>query len=455
MHIKQRHISRLTRDTVALVMAGGRGSRLHELTDFNSKPALFFGGKCRVIDYPLSNCVNSGIRRIGVLTQYKAHSLIDHLQKGWAQFRTDLGEFVQVLPASQQTQGNWYQGTADSVYQNLEFLRSLRPRYTLILSGDHIYKMDFGTILAQHAATGADMTISCIPVPLATAANAYGVLTTDSENRVVAFDEKPTFPTPIIGNPAYTLASMGNYVFNTEFLIELLMKDARDPDSAHDFGNNIIPSLVESNRVFAYTFDDEETGIPAYWRDIGTLDAFWEANMDLVSVTPELNLYDRDWPILTYQPQLAPAKFIFDENGLSGNAVDSIVSEGCIISGTRLKNSVIFYDVTTHSYSSITESVVLPEVNIGPHCRIHKAIIDRGCNIPAYTQIGIDNRLDRQRGFRITEGGVVLVTPQMLAQNVCAIPDRRQRPEDQGFDGYERRHVEPVLRFAMHTTGEI
>jgi glucose-1-phosphate adenylyltransferase len=429
-------------------MAGGRGSRLHELTDYRSKPALFFGGKFRMIDFPLSNCVNSGVRRIGVLTQYKAHSLIDHLVKGWSQFRSDLGEFVQILPASQQTHGDWYAGTADAVFQNLDTIRSLQPKYTLILSGDHIYKMDFGTILAQHVATGADVTISCIPVPVETAAGAYGVMTTDSENRVLAFDEKPDCPAPLDGNPGYTLASMGNYVFNTEFLIDQLIKDAEDSDSVHDFGKSILPSLVKSNHVFAFSFDDEETGAPAYWRDIGTLDAYWEANMDLVSMTPELNLYDRDWPILTYQPQLAPAKFIFDQDMRRGNALDSIVSGGCIISGARLKNSVLFYDVTAHSYSSVSESVVLPEVNIGRHCRIHKAIIDRGCNIPANTEIGIDNRLDRLRGFRVTERDVVLVTPKMLDQNMRHIPDRRVRHKNQDFDGCERRHAKSGIRYA-------
>ena len=441
MHNPQRHISRLTRDTVAFVMAGGRGSRLHELTDIRSKSALFFGGNFRMIDFPLSNCVNSGIRRIGVLTQYRARSLIDHLVKGWTQFRSDLGEFVQILPASQQTRGNWYAGTADAVFQNLDMIRSLKPEYTLVLSGDHIYKMDFGTILAQHADTGADLTISCIPVPVATAAGAYGVMSTDAGNRVLAFNEKPAFPTPLIDRPGYTLASMGNYVFNTEFLIEALTRDAENPDSDHDFAKNIIPSLIESKRVFAFSFEDAETGAPAYWRDIGTLDAYWEANMDLVSTTPELNLYDRDWPIITYQPQLAPAKFIFDQDSRRGNALDSVVSGGCIISGARLKNSVFFYDVTAHSYSSISESVVLPEVNIGRYCTIHKAIIDRGCNIPANTEIGVDNRVDRLSGFRITENGVVLVTPKMLAQDMRHIPNRRARHNDHGFDGYDRRRA--------------
>ena len=441
MAIQQRLTTHLTRDTLTLIMAGGRGSRLHELTEFHSKPTLHFGGKFRAIDFPLSNCVNSGLRRIGVLTQYKAHSLIDHLVKGWASFRTELGEFVQVLPASQQIHGNWYAGTADAVYQNLDFVCSQRPKYILILSADHIYKMDYGTILAQHAATGADVTVSCIPVPVATAAGAYGVLTTDPENRVLAFDEKPDSPAPISGNPGYTLASMGNYVFNTELLFDALSKDAEDPHSEHDFGRNIIPSLVRSKHVFAFPFEDEDTALPNYWRDIGTLDAYWEANMDLVSMTPELNLYDRYWPILTYQPQLAPAKFVFDQDTRRGTALDSIVSAGCIVSGARLKNSLLFTDVTAHSYSSITESMVLPGANIGRHCKIHKAIIDQSCNIPPNTEIGINHRNDRARGFRVTENGVVLVTPKMLSQGISHLSDRRFQRQQQGFGGCERRHA--------------
>jgi glucose-1-phosphate adenylyltransferase len=436
---QQRNISLLTKDALALVMAGGRGSRLHELTDFRSKPAVFFGGKFRVIDFPLSNCVNSGVRRVGVLTQYKAHSLINHIVKGWTQFTSDVGEFIQVLPASQQTSGNWYVGTADAVYQNLDIVRTQQPKYVLILSGDHVYKMDYGKILAQHVANNADVTISCIPVPLATAAGAYGVMTVDAENRVSKFEEKPTHPAPLVGNPEYTLASMGNYVFNTDFLFEQLIKDADDPDSDHDFGKDIIPSLVETKRVFAFPFEDEETGAPAYWRDIGTLDAYWEANMDLVSVIPELNLYDRDWPIMTYQPQLAPAKFVFAQSDRKGNAVDSIISSGCIISGASLKNSLLFSDVAVHSYSTITESVLLPQVQIGRHCRIHRAIIDRGCRIAPQTEIGVNHQRDAERGFRITANGIVLVTPKMLGQDTHFLRNRRKNNPDFRYTGVERR----------------
>ena len=445
---QQRNISLLTKDALALVMAGGRGSRLHELTDFRSKPAVFFGGKFRVIDFALSNCVNSGVRRVGVLTQYKAHSLINHIVKGWTQFTSDVGEFVEVLPASQQTAGNWYIGTADAVYQNLDIVRSQQPKYVLILSGDHIYKMDYGKILAQHVANDADVTISCIRVPVATAAGALGVMTVDAENRVTKFEEKPARPTPLAGDPEYTLASMGNYVFNTDFLFEQLVRDAEDPNSEHDFGKNIIPSIVGEKRVFAFPFDDEETGLPAYWRDIGTLDAYWEANMDLVSVTPELNLYDRDWSIMTYQPQLAPAKFVFDQSDRKGNAVDSIIGGGCIISGAMLKNSLLFSDVAVHSYSSITESVVLPQAQIGRHCRIHRAIIDRGCKIPPDTEIGVNHLRDAERGFRITEKGIVLVTPKMLGQDFHYMRDRRKNKKNFQFVGVERRQSMRATAYA-------
>jgi glucose-1-phosphate adenylyltransferase len=441
MLVQQRHISQLTKDTLAFVMAGGRGSRLGELTDYRSKPAVFFGGKFRVIDFPLSNCVNSGIRRIGVLTQYKAHSLIDHLVKGWTHLSSDLGEFVRVLPASQQTHGNWYSGTADSIYQNLDIIRSQQPKYILVLSGDHVYKMDYGRILSQHVASNADVTISCIRVPVATAAGAYGVMTVDAAYRVSNFEEKPARPTPLAENSEYTLASMGNYVFNTEFLLEQLIKDAANPASEHDFGKNIIPSIVGSERVFAFPFDDEETGAPAYWRDIGTLDAYWEANMDLVSITPELNLYEHHWPILTYQPQLPPAKFIFDQAERRGSAIDSMVSGGCIISGAQLKKSLLFSDVAVHSYSSITESLLLPQVRIGRNCRINRAIIDRGCQVPAGTEIGTNHQHDAKRGFHITEKGIVLVTPRMLGQHSQYFFDRREAAEKPVFLGEDRRQA--------------
>jgi glucose-1-phosphate adenylyltransferase len=413
---KTRFVSKLTRQTLALVLAGGRGSRLYEMTDWRAKPAVPFGGKFRIIDFPLSNCLNSGIRRIGVLTQYKAHSLIRHLVRGWSNFNSELDEFVEILPASQRAGGEWYQGTADALYQNLDIMRTHNPEYVLILSGDHIYKMDYGDIIATHVESGADMTIACLEVPLEEAAGAFGVMTVDADGRIIEFNEKPANPAPMPGQPGMCLASMGNYLFNTEFLYEQLIKDADDPASGHDFGKDIIPSIIEKYRVHAFPFRDMDTGERAYWRDVGTLDAFWEANMELVSVTPELNLYDNEWPILTQQVQLPPAKFVFDRDDRRGQAIDSMVSGGCVISGSLVRHSLLFSNVRVHSYSKITDSVILPEVEIGRNARIHKAIIDRGCTIDEGMEIGIDHAQDRARNFRVTEKGVVLVTPDMLQQ---------------------------------------
>lgn len=414
---QQRYISRLTKDTFALILAGGRGSRLYELTDVRAKPSVYFGGKFRIIDFPLSNCVNSGIRRVAVLTQYKAHSLISHIVQGWTSFRSELGEFVEVLPASQRVSAQWYVGTADAVYQNLDIIRTQHPKRVLILSGDHIYKMDYGSLLAYHVEAGADMTVSCLEVPLAEAANAFGVMTVDESGRVIGFDEKPAHPAPLPHNPELCLASMGNYVFNTEFLFTQLINDADTSDSDHDFGKDIIPAIIDQHKVYAYPFRDPETGAKAYWRDVGTLDAFWEANMELVSVTPELNIYDKNWPILTYQPQLPPAKFVFNQDHRRGMAVDSVVSGGCIISGAKLDRSLLFSDVTVHSHTLLEQTVVLPQVAIGRHCKIRRTIIDRGCQIPARTEIGVDAEADRARGFRVTPTGIVLVTAAMLGQD--------------------------------------
>jgi glucose-1-phosphate adenylyltransferase len=415
-----RFVSRLTRNTLALVLAGGRGSRLYELTDWRAKPAVSFGGKFRLIDFPLSNCVNSGIRRIGVLTQYKAHSLIRHLVQGWSHFHSELDEFVEILPASQRAGGEWYQGTADAVYQNIDILRTHKPEHVLILSGDHIYKMDYGEMLAAHVDKDADMTVSCLEVPIEEAAGAYGVLTVDESGRIIEFNEKPENPTPIPGMPGYCLASMGNYLFNTGFLYEQLIKDADNPTSAHDFGANVIPSIIEEFHVTAHPFRDAETGERAYWRDVGTLDAFWEANIEMVNVSPELNLYDEGWPILTYQAQLPPAKFVFDHDDRRGVAVDSMVSGGCVISGANIKRSLLFSNVKVHSYADVLDSVILPDVDIGQHARINKAIIDRGCTIAPKMVIGENHDEDRARGFRVTEKGVVLVTPDMLHQKTHA-----------------------------------
>ena len=409
-----RYVSHLTQDTLALVLAGGRGTRLYELTDFRAKPAVHFGGKYRIIDFPLSNCVNSGIRRIGVLTQYKAHSLIRHLVRGWSHFKRELGEYVEILPASQQSSEEWYQGTADAVYQNLDIIRVTKPKFVLILSGDHIYKMDYRSMLLAHIESGADVTISCLEVPIEEAAGAFGVMTVDENNRILRFDEKPEKPTPLLGKPDITLASMGNYIFNTDTLLTLLEADGKRPDSEHDFGKDIIPTILDDHKVYAYPFRDPETGALAYWRDVGSLDAFWEANMELISPNPELNLYEPGWPIWTYQRQLPPAKFVFDDDGRRGMAVDSAVSGGCIISGSHLKKTLLFSNVRVHSYSSIEETIILPGAVINRHCKIRHAIIDRSCEIPEGTVIGFDLEQDKANGFRVSSKGVVLVTRSML-----------------------------------------
>ena len=410
-----RFVSRLTQQSLALVLAGGRGSRLHELTDWRAKPAVPFGGKFRIIDFALSNCVNSGIRRIGVLTQYKAHSLIRHLVHGWSNFRSELGEFLEILPASQRVHADWYLGTADAVYQNLDIIRTHGPEYVVILGGDHVYKMDYGIMLADHVKQGADVTVGCIEVPVTEAAKAYGVVVIDDEGRISGFEEKPANPTPVPGQTDICLASMGIYVFNTEFLYQQLIKDADHKNSKHDFGGDIIPYCVSRHRVFAHRFRDA-TGGRAYWRDVGTLDSFWSANMELADVVPELNMYDQEWPILTDQAQLPPAKFVFDQDDRRGVAIDSLVSGGCVISGASVRRSLLFSNVQIEAQSKLDECVVLPDVNVGPQCNIHRAILDRGCNIEAGTVIGRDHEADRARGFRVTPGGVVLVTPDMLGQ---------------------------------------
>lgn len=413
-----RFISRLTSETLALVLAGGRGSRLHELTSWRAKPSLFFGGKFRIIDFPLSNCINSDIRRMGVLTQYMSHSLVRHVVQGWSRFSLGPNEFVEILPASQRVSGDWYLGTADAIYQNLDIIRIHKPKYVLILAGDHVYKMDYGPLLAAHAETRADMTVCCIEVPLEEAAGQLGVMTVDESGRVIAFDEKPENPAPIPGQDELCLGSMGNYVFNTDFLYEQVIKDADDPSTQHDFGRNIIPSIIKNYNVYAYPFRDPKTNEQAYWRDVGTLNAFWEANMELVSVSPQLNLYDQDWPIQTYQGQYPGAKFVFDDDERRGMATDSIVSDGCIVSGSRVSRSLLYSNCRINSYCDITDSVLLPDVEIGRHCRIKRAIIDRGAIIADNTVLGEDHDEDRKRGFRVTSDGIVLVTPDMLDQKI-------------------------------------
>lgn len=413
-----RFVSRLTRDCVALVLAGGQGSRLFELTAWRAKPAVYFGGKFRIIDFPLSNCINSGIRRIGVLTQYKAHSLIRHLVQGWSWFHASSREFVEILPASQRLGDDWYRGTADAVYQNLDIINTHSPSYVLILAGDHIYKMDYGPLLAFHAQKEADMSICCIEVPVEEAAGALGVMTVDETGRVIAFDEKPEKPNSVPGKPGICLASMGNYVFNKTFLFEQLQRETNREKTQHDFGRNIIPAIIGEYKVYAHPFRDASSVGEPYWRDVGTLDAYWEANMDLVSVTPKLNMYDQDWPIITHQWQAAPAKFVFDDSTRRGEAIQSMVSGDCVISGAHVHQSLIFSRCSINSYSKITQSVVLPDVTVGRNCRLHKVIIDRGTVIEDGTSIGIDKDEDSRRGFRVTDNGVTLVTPEMLGQKL-------------------------------------
>ncbi len=415
-HDSPRFVSRLTRNTLALIMAGGRGSRLKDLTRWRAKPAVAFGGKFRIIDFPLSNCINSGIRRIGVLTQYKAHSLITHIQRGWGHLRGEFGEFVELLPAQQRIETSWYAGTADAIYQNLDIIRNHGPDYVLILAGDHIYKMDYGAMLAAHVEREADVTVGCIEVPIEQA-HAFGVMEVDSEDRVQEFQEKPSEPKAKIGKPGAALCSMGIYIFNKDFLFEQLIKDADSPNSSHDFGKDIIPAVINKYRVYAHDFLDAETNEQAYWRDVGTVDAFWEANLELIGVTPELNLYDNKWPIWTYQEQLPPAKFIFDDAERRGMAVDSMVSGGCIISGAQVKHSLLFSNVKINSYSTLEDAVILPEAEIGRNCHIKRAVIDKGCHIPEGTVIGENPEEDAKR-FHVTPGGIALVVPEMLGQQL-------------------------------------
>ncbi|OIR01002.1 glucose-1-phosphate adenylyltransferase [mine drainage metagenome] len=417
-----RFISTLTKNTVAIILAGGRGSRLKNLTDWRAKPAVQFGGKFRIIDFPLSNCINSGIRRINVATQYKAQSLIQHIQRGWGFLRGEFNEYVNIIPAQQRISEEWYKGTADAVYQNIDLLREGGGEYVLILAGDHIYKMDYGQMLATHAKSNADMTVACINVPLEDA-KGFGVLAVDDTDRVIEFAEKPANPKHIPGDPTKAFASMGIYIFNAKFLYEQLVRDAGDPKSTHDFGSDIIPYIIKKYKIQAHRFTESCVGAKNgnyYWRDVGTIDAYWEANMELTRVVPELNLYDRKWPIWTYQEQLPPAKFVFNDEGRTGKAVDSLVSGGCLISGSCIVSSVLFSDVRVHSYSQIDGSVLLPKVTVNRNVVLKNAVIDRGCVIPEGMQIGVDLALDAKR-FYVSEKGITLVTPDMLGQDLYRV----------------------------------
>src|SRR5574343_56326 len=411
----------LAKRTLALVLAGGRGSRLKQLTDRRAKPAVHFGGKFRIIDFALSNCINSGMRRIGVITQYKSHSLLRHLQRGWSFMRNEMNEFVDLLPAQQRVdEEHWYRGTADAIWQNLDIIRnSTPPEYIVVLAGDNIYKMDYSVMLADHVESGRGVTVGCIEVPRQEA-KGFGVMAINDQRHITEFVEKPADPPAMPGNPEMSLASMGIYVFTADYLFRLLEEDAADSDSSHDFGKDLIPKAVAEGQALAHPFSMSAIANPpysrAYWRDVGTVDAYWAANLDLASTTPELNMYDREWPIWTYQEQLPPAKFVHDEpGGRVGTAINSLVSGGCIVSGATVTNSVLFSNVLARSYARIERSVVLPDVQINRHCRIRNAVIDRRCKLPEGLVIGEDPELDAQR-FHRTAGGVVLVTRDMLAR---------------------------------------
>ncbi|MEI7842140.1 MAG: glucose-1-phosphate adenylyltransferase [Gallionellaceae bacterium] len=417
---KARFVSLMTKNTYAMILAGGRGSRLHQLTDWRAKPAVPFGGKFRIIDFVLSNCVNSGIRRIGVATQYKSHSLLQHIQRGWSFLNGKFGEFIDVLPAQQWMQESWYAGTADAVFQNLDILRGTNPEYVLILAGDHVYKMDYGKLLAYHAEKNADMTVACIEVPVEDA-KGFGVMGVNEEGRVVTFTEKPANPPTMPGKPDTSLASMGIYVFNTKFLCEQLMRDADDPKSSHDFGKDVIPHLMSAGyRVFAQSFEDScvrDEGGNSYWRDVGTIDSYWEGNMELTKVIPDLNMYDNEWPIWTHQEQLPPAKFVFDEDERRGSAVDSLVSGGCIISGAAVARSLLYSNVKVHSFTTVEDSVLLPNVEVGRNAKIRRVVIDKNCVIPDGLVVGYDAKEDAKR-FHVSEKGIALITPEMLGQDM-------------------------------------
>ncbi len=409
-----------TKRTLALILAGGRGSRLEELTNWRAKPAIPFGGKFRIIDFALSNCVNSGIRRIGICTQYKSQSLIRHVQRGWSFLDGRFDEFVELLPAQQRVEASWYQGTADAVYQNLDILRIHAPDFVLILAGDHVYKMDYGRMIEEHVASRAQMTIACIDVPLHDA-RSLGAVCVEANGRIVSFEEKPEHPTPMRGHPDRALASMGIYVFDAAFLYAELLRDADDPISSHDFGRDLIPRLIaEGARVRAHDYVHScvnmSKGVP-YWRDVGTVDAFFEANLALVQVEPELNLYDEEWPIWTYQEQLPPAKFVFEEDGRRGTAFDSIIGSGCIVSGSTVRRSLLFSKVQVHSYCTIEDSVILPDVEVGRHVVLKRAVVDRHCRLPEGLVVGLNPAEDRRR-FHVTDRGVTLIIPEMLGQEI-------------------------------------
>jgi glucose-1-phosphate adenylyltransferase len=416
------------RDVLTLILAGGKGTRLDPLTRDRAKPAVPFGGLYRIIDFTLSNCLNSDLRRVLVLTQYKARSLDRHINAGWTFLPRELDEYMEVLPPQQRIDEHWYKGTADAIYQNIYSIEKADPRYVLILAGDHIYKMDYGDMIRSHLERKADLTVGCITVPVQEATG-FGVMQVDAHDRIVGFQEKPADPQSLPGEPGHCLASMGIYVFTARPMYELLCQDATRPDSDHDFGRNIIPGIIGAQKVFAYRFRDKNRKAVPYWRDVGTLDAYYQANMDLVEIDPVLNLYDREWPIRTHQPQLPPPKFVFSDYGppehaRRGEAHDSMVCSGCIVSGGHVRHSILSPNVRVNSFALVENSILFDGVNVGRHCRVRRAIVDKDVKIPPHTTIGYDLEHDRKRGFTVTEQGVVVIAkaelPETFTQKATA-----------------------------------
>ena len=428
-HLQEMGVSQMNLPVMAVILAGGKGSRLEPLTRDRAKPAVPFGGSYRIIDFTLSNCLNSGFRKILVLTQYKAMSLDRHINMGWQRyFCRELGEFADVVPPQQRIDENWYQGTADAVYQNIYALEKEHPKYVIILAGDHIYKMNYQRMLDYHLEVGADVTIGVLRRPRAEAARQFGVMEVDSSSRVIGFEEKPADPKPVPGDDQHCLASMGIYVFTARFLFEELCRDATRRGSGHDFGKDLIPAIIETNRVFAFPFlvdIDENRKTDAYWRDVGTLDAYFEANMDLVSVDPELNMYDEEWPIRSYQPNLPPPKFVFADQQRRGFALDSIVCPGTIVSGGQVRNSVLGNQVRINSFAEVDSSILFGHVDVGRHAKIRRAIIDKGVRIPAEVHIGYDAEQDRARGFTVTEDGITVIAKSDGAENFSDLERQR------------------------------
>lgn len=419
------------KDVLTLILAGGKGTRLEPLTRDRAKPAVPFGGLYRIIDFTLSNCINSDLRRMLVLTQYKARSLDRHIGAGWGFLSRELNEYIEVLPPQQRIDEHWYKGTADAIYQNIYSIEKADPRYVLILAGDHIYKMDYGAMIQSHLQRGADLTVGCLPMHVSQSIH-FGAMQVGGEDRIVGFQEKPKQPVPIPGDPEHFLASMGIYVFTARPMYELLCQDATRPDSDHDFGKNIIPHIINTHKVYVYRFLDKNRKATPYWRDVGTLDAYYQANMDLIDVDPVLNLYDQDWPIRTHQPQLPPPKFVFNDPGPGegarrGEAHDSMVCQGCIISGGHVRRSILSTNVRVNSYALVESSILFDGVDVGRHCRIRRAIIDKDVKVPPHTTIGYNLDHDRQRGFIVTEQGVVVIAKAEFPESFAERAERAAR----------------------------